>query len=195
MNLAYRNIENFDNEGFDYKTFWLKLGYARKLGKLSIGVNLTLSRNYDGDGLITYTHDGKTFQDYLNRDLGFLYKINDKFRFGLLLQGYGYNHSEILRPGVSLKLGEKTLLAFEGYDVTGKTDNKHLRLGLERKINDSWSVRGGVTINGEDEEDSDKPFDGILRGSCGISYKRGNLETSIAYFGKKRVSITINKKF
>ena len=183
INLTYRKIEFTDNAS---NTYWIKFSGSRKLSdRLSIGTNLTfLKRGYTNEVLPEVDEE----KIHLSMDLGFLFKYNDKIKLGLLLQQDHFSDDRVnVRPGASLKLDDKTLLVVEGYDATNSYINSSwFKFGLERKVNDKFSLRTGAMIG-----------DRIVP-ALGASYKKGNLETSIGYFndvGTSHTLITLNKKF
>ena len=192
INLCYRNIENEGSP--DLETLWARVSYSAKLtDKLSIGTNLVIEQDYQDNKLIRYSVDNEEVsRPTFNRDLGVLYRVNDKIKLGLLLQGYAFCHLTSVRPGASLKLDDKTLLAIEGYDIT--SNNSHTRFGLERKVNDSLSVRAGMRVGKEENSVGNSALlDGRLGGSCGASYRKGDLEMSVSITGS--INLTLNKKF
>lgn len=201
VNIAHRINTTFTMQGeqiikTEHETNWVKLGYSKKLTeKLSLGSNLTFRRSYLDGKLLTSdeqpdypVHIGDTL---LTADFGLLYKYNDKIKLGLLLQG-----PVNVRPGVSFEFDDKTMLVLEGYDILDVTkisdgiSKRYFRLGLERKVNDKWSVRTGFKFAKED-------YSRCI--SAGVSYKKNDLETSVAlmHWGTDTNSLVLsaNKKF
>lgn len=168
FNLSRRNFGSIDTAITD----WLKLSYSRKINdKLSLGTNLTLGKKYDNiDGsVISPEQTGYPFyieNIFLSIDLGALYNLSKNVKVGLLLQDMSN-----IRPGISFKLKNNLLLAFEGYVVGNFYDLRHFRSGLEIKINKNISIRTGCAI-----EDSK-----LYYTTLGASFNFKNFETSIAY--------------
>lgn len=147
------------NFSFKDNDSWLKLGYSRKLSdKLSLGTNLTIENEFS--------------KDILNIDLGILYKPNNKIQLGCLWQGYSSGHDHILRPGITFKPNNKYLISFESYDATDYAHCRHFCSGLEKKVNDKLGLRIGFMTLYFNQGN------GI---TAGASYRKDNLETSIAW--------------
>ncbi len=200
LNFSYREDEHSelivgDSREYMAQWLWLKLGYSRKLtDKLSIGANLSIKQMFSDTKTAPQHNGGKP---YFNMDFGVLYKPNEKFRAGLLLQGYGVPHLINVRPGVSFKLDDKTLLIVEGYDITngGAVSTRHTRLGLEKRINDRWSVRGGIMV-GKGDQKWIKSGNTRFSGNLGASYRKGDLEISVAgAYNVPYFMLSLNKKF
>lgn len=197
INVTHRiNITYINNgeqiEKTELETNWLKLGYSRKLNEnLFAGTNLTLRKDYFQGNEIKYDDSFYIKDLLLAADIGLLYKFNDRAKFGVLLQDL-----KNLRPGLSFKLDDKTLLALEGYDVLGvcKRSNgedwKNYHLGLEKKVSSALSLRTGLSFWDDNN---------LRNSSIGASYRKGNLETSAALVHWKSsgnsLLLNLNKRF
>ena len=173
LNFSYREDEHSelivgDSREYMAQWLWLKLGYSRKLtDKLSIGANLSIKQMFSDTKTAPQHNGGKP---YFNMDFGVLYKPNEKFRAGLLLQGY---------------------------DITngGAVSTRHTRLGLEKRINDRWSVRGGIMV-GKGDQKWIKSGNTRFSGNLGASYRKGDLEISVAgAYNVPYFMLSLNKKF
>ena len=106
---------------------------------------------------------GKDYDTLNSISLGLLYKL-EKVSLGLFLQDMNraarttfdttYKYVFNVRPGISYKFDEKTLVSLEIYDAAGNTkqynpDVSHdLRFGVERWINERMALRaGGYHLN------------------------------------------------
>jgi long-subunit fatty acid transport protein len=160
-NLCYKSREDAFGT---FETYWAKASYSQELTEnLSLGVNYGLRTTYQNGEPVTDA-DGESYFEC--KDLGILYKPNKKLKLGLLLQNHGVLN---VRPGASLTLNDKTLAVVEGYNITN-AGHRELRLGLEHKINESFSARGGIL------------YAGRAVPTLGFSYTKGNTKSSVAVF-------------
>jgi len=186
LNLCYKY--RTDESGV-FETYWGKLSYSQKITEnLSLGVNYGMRTTYQNGEQIVNA-GGKSYFEC--KDLGILYKPNKKIRLGLLLQNHGILN---VRPGITFYPNDNTLVTVEGYNVTN-IEHGELRIGLERKINESFSARGGVLI-----------LDRVVP-TLGVSYIKGDTTTSAAIFydeatreydlssNKTQFIFSLNRKF
>jgi hypothetical protein len=161
------------------------LSYAKQItDNFSLGLN-TRYRVYEKD-YPTSTSPVSIDEKVFGLDLGLLYK-RGRLSLGLLIQdinepdvGDHWYFTENIRPGIAWKINEKTTVALDIYDLTGRTKDEpsdlsqDLSLGLERALSEKITLRlGGCHLNSGDEAKKAVTW--------GLGFKVTNLKIDYSY--------------
>ncbi|MFH1777971.1 MAG: hypothetical protein ABH952_10495 [Candidatus Omnitrophota bacterium] len=135
-----------------------KFSYAKEINKqFSLGISLEYKYISAKTALM------KNSEEIINTDIACLWE-GEKITIGVLwenitepsynLLGEKIRILRILRPGLSWQLNENTVVAWDIYDITGRTDKRSnnmsqdINLGIERYFNDRIILRfGAMHIN------------------------------------------------
>ncbi len=154
MPIAYMQGSLIEREiSKPWVSFAMRIPQVEK-GELAIGANLSFAQ-----ADLTWRNDKVSLDVDPGLDLAVLYKINEQFSVGLLIQDVnepsmtlnGQNWGSWkrnVRPGIAFRPNEQLTLSADIYDLT---DGQYLMLGAEYWVNEEIGVRGGIySIGGAD---------------------------------------------
>ena len=162
---------------------WYIFSLSKKISdKLSIGGNIRYMSNemtYESNGYLPASDS----DSHVGIDLSALYHVNKQLSLGVLIQDanqpeikfpYLYRKYKMIRnirPSIAYKIDDSLNIAASIYDATNESDidmSNRLRLGFEKKLNDTFTVRAGRY--GENM-------------TIGAGYKSGNYHIDYAFLG------------
>lgn len=161
---------------------WASTGYKIS-DKISVGLNIRGIQD-----------SPKGYSTDMALDLGGLYKINDKWTAGLLIQDFNEakihanglsiaKHMQNWRPGASYRLDENTVFSAELYDLFDNGSARALRLGGERKLVNGWAVRAGLYGAGNSSCFTFGAGKSLERGSVDLAVMTGDLNNTLILSG------------
>ncbi len=166
------------NDGFrDYKSNWLTLSYGTKVNaNFAVGINIRQVTASASDATIDGVRQFKSYSgSHTGIDLGFLGTAG-KWSYGMLVQDankpktlFGYSQMvRNYRPGVAYRPDNKTIIAFDAYDVKPSDGDKtEYSIGVEHKISNAVRARIGN-------------YHGAMTYGAGVKIDK-NIEFNVAY--------------
>lgn len=141
----------------DYYRPWVSLGMrvpSITVGELAVGANIDF-----GQGELKWRGQKETLDIDPGLDLSVIYRLNEHWSFGLLIQdinepevkvdGYGFTKwKRNIRPGIAYRHNEKLTLSCDIYDAT---EENWVMVGVEYWMTPRIGVRGGVYAIGGSE--------------------------------------------
>ncbi len=135
---------------FKYTRPWVSMAMALPnvtKGELAIGANLSF-----GQAELTWRNEKETLDVDPGLDLSAIYRLNEQWSFGLLVQDVNEPEMKLngtpvtkwmrnIRPGIAFRPNEQLTLAADIYLFT---EEDYIMLGAEYWINEQVGVRGGM---------------------------------------------------
>lgn len=191
---------NLTGNGYDTSNgFGLRLGYLGKFGNIAVGASfapkIAMSRFSKYSGLFA---DGGNFDIPANYTLGIAVKATPDVTVALDYQRIQYSgvvsvNNPMTSPGL---LGTNNGMGF------GWNDINVWKLGVDWKLNSTWTVRGGVNVGQNPIESRDVTFNILAPGVITTHYTLGatytlskNSEITASYMNAPSNTVSGNSMF